>query len=65
MSRTDFSVRHYVWNRGPDEAVDGALLRRGVSYFFIPNTQLRAVADAIHDYADTHPGTTGTTTPQN
>lgn len=54
MSRTDFNVRHYVWNRGTDNEIEGALLERGVRFLFIPATHLRAVADTIHDYADTH-----------
>lgn len=45
-------VRPYVWDRGRAREVEGVAVRSGTAVAFIPDRDLRRIADALHDRAD-------------
>lgn len=45
-------IRPYIWDRGKPTATTGAIILAGGSRAFIPDRDLRRIADALHDRAD-------------
>jgi len=43
-------VRPYIWGRGRE--IEGVAVRSGTAVTFIPDRDLRRIADALHDRAD-------------
>lgn len=46
-------VNPYIWDRGREQEHPGAIIRNGRIFVFVPSSDLRTIADQLHDHADT------------